>query len=167
MAQATNSLIEDLLNVQEEYSTSDYVDDSEGYILSGKLTRKDPNDAGQDVHSSECVIIPAGGSAIISTDLIIAVPMNEVGILKSRSGLSCKHNLEVGAGVIDSGYRGEVKVHLYNHGFTDYSVEQDDKIAQLITIPINPKPYKQATQIQKSTLQHTKRGIKGFGASGR
>ncbi len=130
-------------------------------ILSGKLSRKHASDAGLDVHSAEDVIIPPESSELVSTALIIAVPENHVGMLKSRSGLSVKYRLEVGAGVIDSGYRGEVKVHLYNHGHTAYHVKTGDRIAQLLTIPVNMGEYDKV-----SLLVDSPRESNGFGSTG-
>ena len=136
-------------------------EDSDMKILSGKLTKTHDTDAGLDVHSNQSVTIPPESSALISTDLIIAVPNGHVGLLKSRSGLSVKYSLEVGAGVIDSGYRGEVKVHLYNHGHEAYKVNKGDKIAQLLTIPIHLGRYEKVSQ-----LVDAPRATAGFGSTG-
>jgi len=132
-----------------------------GKIQSGKLTKNKTTDAGQDIHSSESVIIPPMDSRLISTELHIAIPDHHVGLLWSRSGLSVKHKLEVGAGCIDFGYTGEVKVHVYNHDTEPYKVNKGDKIAQLLTIPINLNSYNQV-----DSLEETDRGMNGFGSSG-
>ena len=133
-----------------------------GTIITGKLRRANANDAGQDVVSADTIIIPAGESRLLSTGLRIQVPKGHVALLKSRSGLSVKYSLEVGAGVIDCGYTGEVKVHLYNLGLNDYKVNAGDRIAQLLTIPINLEDYIQSTNAEASTT----RGEAGFGSSG-
>jgi len=146
--------------------------DSEGHDIAGRFTTKGKTlgarmhkqhtlDAGADVSSSQDITVPPRGSCIISTGLHLAIPNGCVGLLWSRSGLSVKHNLEVGAGCIDSGYRGEVKVHLYNHSDVSYSVHKGDRIAQLITIPINLNEY-----IQVESLDDTERGNEGFGSTG-
>ena len=132
-----------------------------GKIQSGKLTRNNPLDAGQDVYSSEEVIIYAGESKVVKTNLRIDVPQGCVGLLWSRSGLSVKHNIEVGAGCIDSGYTGEVAVHLYNHGSDAYKVNAGDKIAQLLTIPVNLINY-----VEVDELDDSARGDNGFNSSG-
>lgn len=126
-----------------------------------KLTKKHFEDAGQDVQSNEDIIIPGHRSKLISTNLFVEIPLGHVGLLWSRSGLSVKYQLEVGAGCIDSNYRGEVKVHLYNHSENDYEVKKGDRIAQLLTIPINLEPYKPV-----ESLDETDRGINGFGSTG-
>ena len=127
-----------------------------------KLTRKHKFDAGQDVHSAEDVFIDPRSSAVISTKLFVAVPTYHVGLLHSRSGLSVKHQLEVGAGIIDVGYTGEVKVHLYNHGDNAYQVRKGDRIAQLITMPININAYTPVASLEDSA-----RGANGFASTGK
>lgn len=127
----------------------------------GNLTKKYKLDAGLDVCSSEGIIVPAKGSALVSTDLKIAIPDYHVGLLWSRSGLSVKHKIEVGAGCIDSTYRGEVKVHLYNYGEENFTINIGDRIAQLLTIPINVFDY-----VNAEDLEETERNLGGFGSTG-
>ena len=119
-------------------------------------------DAGLDVTANVTIIIPARESRLIDTGVYINIPKGFVGLLWSRSGLSVKYRLEVGAGCIDSGYTGEVKVHLYNHSDEDYKVNIGDKIAQLLTIPVNLNMYKKV-----QFLEDSDRGEKGFGSSGK
>ena len=154
-------------------STRDhYRDETTGRFLkkSGKKKKSDGSinlfkqhsqDAALDVVSSIDFIIPPKGSAIINTNLYIAIPENHVGLLWSRSGLSVKHKIEVGAGCIDASYRGEIKVHLYNFGETEYKVSSGDRIAQLLTVPLNMFPYEEV-----DSLDDTLRGEDGFGSSG-
>lgn len=133
-----------------------------GKIISGKLSRGHRTDAGQDVYSAETITILPRDSSLIRTGLKIAVPEGSVGLLKSRSGLSVKHKLEVGAGVIDSGYRGEVRVHLYNHSDKPYLVSKGDRVAQLITFKIDLDDYVECND----TEHETDRGESGFGSTG-
>ena len=132
--------------------------------LDGNLFKQNYSDAGLDICSSMYVVIKPGESALISTGLYLEIDEGYVGILKSRSGLSVKYNLEVGAGVIDSSYRGEVKVHLYNFGKTDYFVMPKDRICQLLTIPISLDIYDKVHSLDE--LTETIRGIDGFGSTG-
>lgn len=127
-------------------------------ILSGTVSRAHSNDAGIDVSSLEKVSILPNDSAIISTGIKIALDPNTFGLVKSRSGLSFRFNLEVGAGVIDEGYNGEIKVHLYNHGNEAYTVNAGDKVAQLIVLPVIYPVLE--------SLSEDERGEKGFGSSG-
>lgn len=132
-----------------------------GKILSGKLKRNNPTDAGQDIYSNEGMVIRGRSSASVGTGLVIAVPKGHVGLVWPRSGSSFKSDIETGAGVIDADYRGEVRVKLYNHGDDDFIIEPDERIAQLLTIPINTNNY-----IKVDELDETTRGTNGFGQSG-
>jgi len=130
-------------------------------VATTPLVKMDLDDAAQDIMSNENVTIPPKDSKLIKTNLFIAIPKNHVGLIWSRSGMSVKNKIEVGAGCIDSGYRGEVKVHLYNYGNNYFKVNKGDRIAQLLTIPINPYEYEEVDD-----LDETKRGSGGFGHSG-
>lgn len=79
--------------------------------------------AGYDLHALESVIVPAKGKALISTGLAMAIPYGNYGRIAPRSGLAVKHMIDVGAGVIDTDYRGEVKVLLFNFGEKDFEVK--------------------------------------------
>jgi len=133
----------------------------EGKKKSGHLSKRIRLDAGQDVHSCENILILSKSSAIIHTNLKIEIPEGCVGLLWSKSGLSVKYNLEVGAGCIDSGYTGEILVHLYNHGTEDFLVKKDMKIVQLLTIPLNLNNYQDVVEFSDSI-----RGENGFGSQG-
>ena len=134
-----------------------------GEIKQGKLYKANDLDAGQDIFSNEDVVIEPRSSKLISTNLYISIPQEHVGLIWSRSGLSVKHKIEVGAGCIDIGYTGEVKVHLYNLSDTAYNVKNGDKIAQLLTIPINLLRYK---QVDEFTPIESNRNNGGFGSTG-
>ena len=132
-----------------------------GLVKEGKLERAFSHDAGLDIYSNNSVLVTARGSSVVSTNLYIQVPEGFVGLLWSRSGLSFKHGIEVGAGCIDSGYTGEVKVKLFNHSDQDYQVNVGDKIAQLLTIPVSLENYRKSDQLPNSS-----RGTLGFGSTG-
>ena len=93
--------------------------------------------AGQDLYASEGTEIPAGGQVMVGTGIAIQLPHDTYGRIAPRSGLAVKHRLATNAGVIDSDYRGEVKVVLVNQGNQPYRGEQGDQIAQLIIEKIN------------------------------
>lgn len=133
----------------------------EGILITGKLYKKHSTDAGFDIFSEENIFIPAKSFAEVSTGLRVLVPEGHVGIVKARSGLSFRHHIEVGAGVIDEGYTGEIKVKLYNHGAEAFRITRGDRIAQLLTIPIYTGEYKQEEFTDK-----TDRGDSGFGSTG-
>ena len=125
------------------------------------VVRKRREDAGHDVISGEKVLILARSSSLVKTYLKVQVPKDHVGLLWSRSGLSVKYRIEVGAGCIDEGYEGDVNVHLYNHSDQPFSISPGDRIAQILFMPIN----KDDTEEVNSISEDTDRGEKGFGSS--
>lgn len=117
--------------------------------------------AGYDISSSADWVVPARGTTIVPTDLSICVPQGTYGRVAPRSGLAAKHSLAIGAGVIDSDYRGAVGVVMFNHSDKDYHVKQGDRVAQLILESIvNPEVE------EVSELDTTVRGEGGFGSTG-
>merc|ERR1719163_1122020 len=85
--------------------------------------------AGFDLSAAETTLVPAGGKAIVKTGLSIAIPEGTYARLAPRSGLAVKKFIDVGAGVVDYDYRGEVGVVLFNHGSEDFPVAIGDRIA--------------------------------------
>jgi len=139
-----------------------------GKIITGHLSKGRPEDAGQDIHCDSMVCIPANGSKAVTTNLRVAVPFGHVGLVWPRSGSSFKNHIETGAGVIDHEYRGEIKVKLYNFGDNEVCFEPDERVAQLLTIPVNSIPYDMATDDEaKALMECTNRGEDGFGSSGK
>lgn len=126
-----------------------------------KALHRSKGNAGMDISSDESIIVPARGRACISTGISCAVNENMYVKVCSRSGLSLNHGIEVGAGIVDSSYRGEVKVVLYNHTDKDFTVNRGDRIAQLIVHVID---ISEPTLLPE--LDSTDRGVKGFGSSG-
>ena len=88
--------------------------------------------AGYDLSAAQNCIIPAKGKGVLKTGLVISFPPGLYARIAPRSGLAVKRFIDVGAGVIDHDYRGEVCVVLFNHSDTDFKVNQGDRIAQLI-----------------------------------
>lgn len=106
-------------------------------------------------------VVPARGKALVKTDIQIEVPEGTYGRVAPRSGLAWKNFIDVGAGVIDQDYRGNVGVILFNHSETDFEVKKGDRIAQLILERIiHP------VVIEVDTLTDTDRGAGGFGSTG-
>lgn len=121
-----------------------------------------PGDAGYDLACIDVHGVSPGERLLVGTGVAVAIPMGFVGLIRSRSGVAVKQGVEVQAGVIDSNYRGEIKVLLHN---TDKKVQwfnAGDRIAQLLVIPIW-----QGTVEEADELSETDRGEKGFGSSGR
>ena len=116
--------------------------------------------AGADLFSSQTVVIPAGGKALVPTDVIVQIPSGHYGRIAPRSSLAWKHHLAVGAGVIDSDYRGPIGVVMYNHSDSDYTITQGDRAAQLILEKISEfRPMLNEVAV-------TQRGAGGFGSTG-
>ena len=107
------------------------------------------------------VIIPARGQAVFGTGLKVELPPGYKIKAESRSGLGRHHCIQVGAGVIDNGYRGEIGVILYNLGSKDYLVRKGDRIAQLCV-----ERYVHPIFVEKDELSASARGITGWGSSG-
>lgn len=122
--------------------------------------RKTEGAAGYDLYASEDTIIPSQHRALVSTGIAIKLPQNSVGIIKSRSSMACKE-IDACAGVIDSDYRGEVKVLLHNTSYEDYEVKTGARVAQLLVMPILTLPF-----VLVDDLEKTKRGKSGFGSTG-
>jgi dUTP pyrophosphatase len=117
-------------------------------------------DAGLDLFTSVNAVIETGQILSVPTGIKVAIPEGHVGLIWDKSGVSLRgvHRL---AGVIDSGYRGEVKVVLVNLGHQAYSLEKGMKIAQLIIQPVNT-----VTVTEVRNLGDTPRGEGGFGSTG-
>ncbi|XP_073819853.1 deoxyuridine triphosphatase [Musca autumnalis] len=117
--------------------------------------------AGLDLRSAYDLVVPARGKALVKTDLQIEVPNGSYGRIAPRSGLAVKNFIDVGAGVVDEDYRGNLGVVLFNHADVEFEVKRGDRIAQLICERIF---YPELEQVDK--LEETKRGEGGFGSTG-
>ncbi|XP_051172691.1 deoxyuridine 5'-triphosphate nucleotidohydrolase [Leptopilina boulardi] len=117
--------------------------------------------AGYDLKSAYEYVIPAKGKELVKTDLQIAVPEGTYGRVAPRSGLAWKNHVDVGAGVIDQDYRGNVGVVIFNHGDQELKVQPGDRVAQLICEKIE---YPILEEL--NSLDNTERGEGGFGSTG-
>jgi len=128
-------------------------------------TRPNESDAGWDIYSDEDVIINPNTQRLISTGISVEIPDGMVGLIWPRSGLAVKKGVDVFAGVVDSGYRGEVKVCLFNAGSVwstpRVNIAKGDRIAQILFQPV-PSFHLQ----EVDSLSGTDRGDGGFGSSG-
>lgn len=122
--------------------------------------------AGADLYSAEDadVVIGPGETKFIGTGLAMEIPEGYVGLAYARSGLACKRGLAPAnkVGVVDSDYRGEIKVALHNHGKEAQTVEKGERIAQMVIAPYLSVNYEEADE-----LSETERGEGGFGSTGR
>ena len=125
-------------------------------------TRGTYRSVGHDLYSAYEYTIPAGGQALVKTDLQIAMPPGCYGRIASRSSLAHLHSVHVGAGVIDPDYRGNVGAVLYNLSSQDYVVSKGDRCAQII-LEQAYVPF----IVEVESLPETSRGTGSFGSTGR
>ena len=123
-----------------------------------------PNSAGADLYAllDSPLNINSGESKIINTGLAMTIPDGYVGLIYARSSLGTKKGLAPAnkVGVIDSDYRGEIKVVLFNHSKETQTIEPNDRIAQIVITP-----YIQGDFEESSELDETQRGTGGFGST--
>ncbi len=119
------------------------------------------NDAGMDFYANETLVLPPQERKLVSTGIALAIPQGYVGLIWDKSGIALKHGLKVMAGVIDSGYRGEIKILLHNLSSQPFTIERGKKIAQMLIQPIERKNI-----VEVDELDETPRGEGGFGSTG-
>src|SRR5580700_567050 len=118
-------------------------------------------DAGLDLCAVERTILEPGIAQAVPTGIAIELQPGYEAQVRPRSGLALKHSLTVNFGTIDPGYRGEIRVVMFNLGRGEYTVEKGDRIAQLIVARY------EAIRWQEGELGESARGVGGFGSSGR
>lgn len=129
-------------------------------------TRANSTDAGLDLYSAQNVVIPPRSRLLVSTGIAVAIPVGLVGSIRPRSSLAAKYGVTVlnAPGTIDSGYRGEVKVLLYNTSTYYYEVELGDRIAQLVCEYVALPTPLEVDELPEAVDQ---RGTGGFGSTGK
>ena len=122
--------------------------------------------AGADLYAclDEPIVVQPGQVAWVSTGIALEVPKGCAGLVCARSGMACKRGLAPAnkVGVVDSDYRGEVKVVLLNHSNEPQTIQPGERIAQFVITPILTPAYEEVTDLDK-----TDRGIGGFGSTGK
>ena len=131
-------------------------------------TRSNPTDGGWDLYSTERIAMSFRKPILVPTGIALAIPEGYVGLIWPRSGLALKYGVDVYAGVIDSGYRGEIKVCLWSDSINKswgcpkaFEIMPGDRIAQIIFQKVEPFKL-----IETQELDDTDRGADGFGSSG-
>jgi dUTP pyrophosphatase len=128
-------------------------------------TRAHDGDAGLDLYAAEAAALDPGERATIPTGVAVEIPEGHAGLVLPRSGLAARHGIALvnAPGLIDSGYRGEVRVLLLNTDRTErFQIAPGDRIAQLLVTP-----FAQAEPVEAIELATSARGNGGFGSSGR
>lgn len=126
-------------------------------------SRAYPGDAGLDLVSCERVELAPGERALVGTGLAVAIPEGYAGFVQPRSGLASKHGISIvnTPGLVDSGYRGELRVTLLNTDRREtFVVEPGMRIAQLVVVPV---PELELVEVDE--LPETERGVRGFGST--
>lgn len=122
--------------------------------------------AGADLYAclGEPVTILPGETVFLPTGIALEVPQGCAGLVYARSGMACKRGLAPAnkVGVVDSDYRGEINVVLYNHGSVPQTIENGERIAQLLITPVLTPDYRVAEE-----LSDTARSGGGFGSTGK
>jgi dUTP pyrophosphatase len=125
-------------------------------------TKANNTDAGYDLHALNVTIINNHSHKLIKTGISMAIPEGYVGLIWPRSGLAYKYGLDVFAGVIDSGYRGDIGIILFNSQYGSYHIEAGDRIAQILIQKIEDFEL-----LEVDDLDKTERDKGGFGSSGK
>jgi dUTP pyrophosphatase len=128
--------------------------------------RAHEGDAGYDLRSVERVDLTAGARALVRTGISLAIPEGYAGLVLPRSGLAVRHGISLvnTPGLIDSGYRGEIRVPLINHDREEtYLVEEGTRIAQLVLLRVAAAAFTEVEFLESAT---DGRGEGGFGSSG-
>ena len=126
--------------------------------------RSHHGDAGFDLYAAEGALIAPGGRASVGTGIAVAIPERHAGLVLPRSGLAARHGIALAnaPGLIDAGYRGELRVLLLNTDRqTAFEVHPGDRIAQLVIVRVEAPLVEEAT-----SLEQTARGRGGFGSTG-
>ena len=134
------------------------------HVVGPAPTYAHPGDAGADLRASDDVRLAPGERRLVGTGVRIALPEGTVGIVTPRSGLAAKVGLSIvnAPGIIDAGYRGEIKVCLVNlDRHDDIQIRRGERIAQLVIVP-----FVTANFVEVHELDATDRGAGGYGSSG-
>ena len=119
-------------------------------------------DAGMDLRAVERVVLSPGVAQGVPTGISIELPAGYEAQVRPRSGMALKHSITVNFGTIDPGYRGEIRVVMFNLSAGEYVIEKGDRIAQLIVARYEPVEWEEGDELGDS-----RRGAGGFGSSGR
>jgi len=122
-----------------------------------------PGDGGVDLYARDGVSLAAGERAVVPTGVAVAIPPGYAGLVTPRSGLAVRHGIGVvnGPGLVDSGFRGEIRVILVNHGSEPFALKRGDRIAQLVVVAVCEQEFEVVDELPDSV-----RGEGGLGSTG-
>jgi dUTP pyrophosphatase len=128
-------------------------------------TRAHEGDAGYDLRAADGATLAPGARASVGTGIAVAIPPGHAGLVLPRSGLAARHGIALvnAPGLIDSGYRGELRVLLLNTDRSEtFEIGPGDRIAQLVVVAVEDPELAEV-----ASLEATTRGASGFGSTGR
>jgi dUTP pyrophosphatase len=117
-----------------------------------------------DLYSAQDVIVGPGESASVLTGVAVQIPPGYAGLVTPRSGLAARHGIGIlnAPGLVDAGYRGEIRVLVINHGTEKFEIQRGDRVAQLVVVPVVSQEW-----VEVDELETSDRGPGGFGSTGR
>jgi dUTP pyrophosphatase len=120
-------------------------------------------DAGVDLYAAAAAVLEPGERCVVPTAVAVAIPAGYAGLVTPRSGLAARSGISIvnSPGVVDSGYRGEIKVILVNLGSKTVQIERGDRIAQLVVVAVAEQEW-----LEVDELPVSERGVGGFGSTG-
>lgn len=123
----------------------------------------DEGDAGVDLASIEDLTLLEGQRALVPTGIAVAIPPGYGGFVQPRSGLAAEFGITLtnSPGLIDSNYRGEIRIIIQNTGHSDFEIKSGDRVAQLVIMPVEQAEFEVVDELPDSG-----RGEGGFGSSG-
>lgn len=128
------------------------------------LERAHFDDAGIDIRTPEGFVLNPNENRTVDTKIAVQIPIGYFGKLESKSGLNVNHSIITTGGVVDSGFRGTIKVKLFNFGNKPYEFKAGDKITQLVLIPVLLADLEQVDELDDS---ESGRNASGWGSTGR
>lgn len=132
------------------------------YVSPYPLEKKTKFAAGYDISADAAYVIQPKGAVVVTTGLYMSIPPGLYGMVTIRSGHGFKKDLFAHVGIIDSDYRGEVRVKVFNHGDTPVTIEKGERFAQLTFHPIIRVSLSRVHEL----VDETERGTGGFGSTG-
>jgi dUTP pyrophosphatase len=122
-----------------------------------------PGDGGVDLYARDAAELGPGERAVVATGIAVAIPDGYAGLVTPRSGLAARNGISVvnGPGLVDAGYRGEIKVILVNLSDEVFVIGRGDRIAQFVVVPVAVQEF-----VVVDELPSTRRGSGGFGSTG-
>lgn len=135
-------------------------------ILKGgyQPTRAHKDDAGIDFRTPIGFTLNAHESKVIDLKIAVQIPLGYFGKMESKSGLNVNHNIQCTGGVIDSGFRGSIKVRMTNNGDEPYTFQQGDKLVQMVLIPVALADLDEVPMLDNSPFG---RNENGWGSTGK